>query len=96
MLRGLGIALLSSAIPYSLELLALRSLKPGVFGVLLSLEPAAAALAGLIILGQTLDLIQLGGMALVVMASILIMGRRGPAATTNPLDESAGPGATGP
>lgn len=96
LLRGLGIALLSSAIPYSLELLALRSLKPGVFGVLLSLEPAAAALAGLIILGQTLDLIQLGGMALVVMASILIMGRRGPAATTNPLDESAGPGATGP
>nr|WP_306255105.1 EamA family transporter [Ornithinimicrobium cryptoxanthini] len=77
LLRGLGIALLSSAIPYSLELLALRRLSAGVFGILLSLEPAAAALAGLLVLGQTLAPSQLVGMALVVCASIAVLGRRG-------------------
>lgn len=95
LLRGLGIALLSSAIPYSLELLALRQLKAGVFGVLLSLEPAAAALAGLIILGQTLGAVQLAGMALVVAASILIMGRGGSPGTAAEMEESPGPAATG-
>lgn len=77
LLRGLGIALLSSAIPYSLELLALRRLSAGVFGVLLSLEPAAAALAGLLVLSQTLSLVQVVGMAMVVCASIAVLGRRG-------------------
>lgn len=72
---GLAVALLSSALPYSLELLALRQLSAGVFGVLLSLEPAVAALAGLVLLGQRLDLAQLGGMALVVSASIAVLGR---------------------
>lgn len=76
LLRGLGIALLSSAIPYSLELVALRRLTAGVFGVLLSLEPAAAALAGLLVLDQRLDPIQLAGMALVVAASVLVLGTR--------------------
>ncbi len=75
LIRGLGIALLSSAIPYSLELLALRHLTAGVFGVLLSLEPAAAALAGLLVLGQTLAPVQVLGMAMVVLASILVLGR---------------------
>lgn len=73
--RGLGIALLSSAIPYSLELMALRSLSAGTFGVMLSLEPAAAALAGLLVLGQVLSWVQVGGMALVVVASVLVLGR---------------------
>lgn len=77
LLRGLGIAVLSSAIPYSLELLALRRLSAGVFGILLSLEPAAAALAGLLVLGQTLAPSQLIGMAMVVCASIAVLGRRG-------------------
>lgn len=77
LLRGLGIALLSSAIPYSLELLALRRLSAGVFGVLLSLEPAAAALAGLLVLAQTLELLQVAGIAMVVSASIVVLGRRG-------------------
>lgn len=77
LLRGLGIAVLSSAIPYSLELLALRRLSAGVFGVLLSLEPAAAALAGLLVLGQTLAPLQLLGMAMVVAASVAVLGRRG-------------------
>ena len=75
LLRGLGIALLSSAIPYSLELMALRHLRSGTFGVLLSLEPAAAALAGLLVLGQVLAPLQLVGMALVVVASVLVLGR---------------------
>ncbi|GAA5163353.1 EamA family transporter [Ornithinimicrobium tianjinense] len=78
LLRGLGIALLSSAIPYSLELLALRNLSAGTFGVLLSLEPAAAALAGLLVLGQVLSPVQLLGMVLVVTASVLVLGRPGP------------------
>ncbi|WP_238146695.1 EamA family transporter [Ornithinimicrobium murale] len=77
LLRGLGIALLSSAIPYSLELLALRRLSAGVFGVLLSLEPAAAALAGLLVLSQTMAPLQVAGMAMVVAASIAVLGRRG-------------------
>jgi inner membrane transporter RhtA len=80
--KGLGIALLSSVLPYSLELLALRRLDPRVFGILLSLEPAAAALAGWLVLGQSLTGHQLTGMALVVVASAVVMGagrRRQPA-----------------
>lgn len=72
--KGLGIALLSSVIPYSLELFALRRLAPGVFGILLSLEPAVAALAGLLVLGQRLGGWQLVGMALVIGASAIVLG----------------------
>lgn len=72
--KGLGIALLSSILPYSLELIALRRLSAKVFGILLSLEPAFAALAGLLVLGQRLDGVQLAGMALVVAASALVLG----------------------
>ena len=82
--KGLGIAVLSSVLPYSLELAALRHLNARVFGVLLSLEPAAAALAGLLVLGQRLGRVQLVGMALVVLASALVMGagqRKDPAAS---------------
>ncbi len=75
LLLALGVAVLSSALPYSLELVALRSLAPGVFGVLLSLEPAAAALAGLVVLGQTLQPDQLVGMTAVVAAGVLVLGR---------------------
>ena len=66
--------MLSSVLPYSLELLALRRLTAQVFGILLSLEPAAAALAGLLVLGQVLRPTQLAGMALVVGASALVLG----------------------
>jgi len=76
LLKGLGIAVLSSVLPYSLELLALRRLSAKAFGVLLSLEPAVAALAGLIVLHQRLGPWQLVGMALVVCASVLVMGAR--------------------
>src|SRR3954462_1920545 len=66
---GLGVAVLSSLIPYSLELEALRRLPPRIFGVLMSLEPAAAAIAGLLILGQVLHANEWAGMALVIAAS---------------------------
>lgn len=74
---GLGIAVLSSVLPYSFELVALRRLSAGAFGVLLSLEPAAAALAGLIVLHQRLGWVQLLGMLLVVGASVMVLGDRG-------------------
>lgn len=66
---GLGVAILSSVIPYSVEFEALRRLPANVFGVLMSLEPAVAALAGLVILGQGLGARQLVAIALVVVAS---------------------------
>ena len=52
--RGAAVAVLSSAVPYSLELFALRRMRASVFGVLMSLEPAMAALSGLLFLGQHL------------------------------------------
>jgi inner membrane transporter RhtA len=70
LLRGAAVGLLSSVIPYSLELEALRSLPPRVFGVLLSLEPAAAALSGLVFLSESLALRQWAGIACVVVASV--------------------------
>lgn len=84
--RGLGIALLSSVVPYSLENVALRWLPPNVFGVLLSLEPAVAALAGLVVLGQRLSPAQTVGMALVVAASVVIRAT----ATHTAAEESTG------
>ncbi len=67
---GCAVGILSSAIPYTLELEALRRIAPPVFGVLMSLEPAMAALAGLILLGQGLEARAVAGIALVVLASI--------------------------
>lgn len=67
---GFGVALLSSVIPYSLELEALRRIPPKVFGVLMSLEPAVAALVGLIVLGEILGLVQWAAVLLVVAASV--------------------------
>lgn len=66
---GFAIALLSSVIPYSFELEALRRIRPGIFGVLMSLEPAVAALAGLVVIGQGLSVVEVGAIALVVIAS---------------------------
>ncbi|AXB46527.1 EamA family transporter [Amycolatopsis albispora] len=67
---GLMVALLSSVIPYSLELEALRKIPPRVFGVLMSLEPAVAAIAGLLLLGEALHLPQWLAICCVVAASI--------------------------
>jgi inner membrane transporter RhtA len=69
LLTGAAIGLLSSALPYALEFAALRRLPAKVFGVLMSLEPAAAAVAGLIVLHETLVPRELAGIALVVLAS---------------------------
>jgi inner membrane transporter RhtA len=66
---GFAVALLSSAIPYSLELEALRRLPKGTFGVLMSMEPAVAALVGLIALGQDLSANEVVAIGLVVAAS---------------------------
>ena len=56
LLAGFGVAMLSSAIPFSLELEALRKIPARIFGVLMSLEPAVAALAGLVVLGELLEM----------------------------------------
>jgi inner membrane transporter RhtA len=66
---GLAVGLLSSAIPYSLELEALRRLPERTFGVLMSLEPAVAALVGLVALDQGLSAAEVLAIALVVIAS---------------------------
>jgi inner membrane transporter RhtA len=79
---GFAVAVLSSAIPYSLELEALRRLPKRVFGVMMSLEPAMAALAGFIVLGEVLHARELTGIALVVAASAgAARGSSGPPAT---------------
>jgi inner membrane transporter RhtA len=70
LLIGAAIALLSSVIPYSLETEALRRMPRQVFGVLMSLEPAVAALAGFLVLGQALGARELVAIGLVVAASI--------------------------
>ncbi|MEW2523639.1 EamA family transporter [Streptomyces sp. NPDC047071] len=67
---GLVIAVMSSGIPYALELLALRRLPAATFAVLTSLSPALAALAGYLVLGQGLSPVQCAAVALVVAASV--------------------------
>ena len=69
LVAGLGVALLSSVIPYSLDLEALRRIPPRVFGILMSLEPAMAALIGLIVLGESLHWSQWIAVLCVVAAS---------------------------
>jgi inner membrane transporter RhtA len=65
---GLIVALASSVIPYSLEMEALRTLPEGLFGVMMSLEPGIAAMAGFLVLGQGLTVLDAGAIALVVVA----------------------------
>lgn len=67
---GLAVAMLSSAIPYALELIALRRLAASAFAILMALTPATASLAGFLILGQHLSVSALAGMACVIVASI--------------------------
>ena len=69
LLAGLAVALLSSAIPYSLELQALRRLPACAFGVLMSLEPAVAALIGFVVLGEHLGPRAIAAVALVTLAA---------------------------
>ncbi|WP_232211516.1 MULTISPECIES: EamA family transporter [Nocardioides] len=70
LLIGALVGVLSSVIPYSCELVALRSLAPSVFGILMSLEPAAAALAAIVVLQELLAPTQWLAVACVVVASV--------------------------
>jgi len=70
MLAGLGIALLSSAIPYSLEMYSLKYLPKQTFSILLSLEPAVGALAGWLVLSEQLSTQQLCAIGLIMAASM--------------------------
>ncbi|MET0693464.1 MAG: EamA family transporter [Propionibacteriaceae bacterium] len=70
LLLGLAVGLMSSVIPYSLELTALRTITPRVFGILMSLEPAAAALAAMILLSEFLRWSQWLALVCVVLASV--------------------------
>ena len=67
---GAAVGMLSSVVPYSCELIALRRLEPATFGVLMSLEPAAAALAGLMVVGESLGAVQWAAIGCVIVASI--------------------------
>jgi inner membrane transporter RhtA len=72
------VALASSVLPYSLELVALRRLPEAVFGVLMSLDPAVAALAGFLVLHQDLGLREVVAIGMVVVASAgaTVLGHR--------------------
>lgn len=88
LLGGLAVAVLSSVVPYGAELAALRRIPTRVFGVLMSLEPAAAALAGLLVLGQRLDGRELVALLLVTAASagVTLSARREAEVPAQPLE----------
>ncbi|ROO84163.1 inner membrane transporter RhtA [Actinocorallia herbida] len=65
---GVGVGLLSSVVPYTLELEALRRIPQGVFGILMSLEPAVAALVGVLLLGEHLSPVQWAAILAVMLA----------------------------
>ncbi|MDP4534628.1 DMT family transporter [Alkalimonas collagenimarina] len=85
---ALMIAVMSSALPYSLEMVALKRLPPKNFSVLMSVEPAVAALAGLLILAELLSLWQWLAIALVITASL---GSSLTKAVTKPVSETTSP-----
>lgn len=86
--QGLAVAVLSSAVPYSLELAALRRMPASVFGVLMSLEPAVAGLSGLAFLGQRLTGREWLAVGCVTIASV------GATRGARPVDVVIEPGAT--
>ena len=86
LLGAAAVALLSSVLPYTLELTALRRMSTRVFGILMSLEPAAAAVAGLAVLEQALGVREAVALVLVSLASAgVTVGRRDEAAGTPPV-----------
>lgn len=89
---GLLLGLLSSAIPYGLEMVALRSLEPRVFGILMSLEPAAAALFALVLLGEAMRPVEVVAMACVMAASIGVVRSRPDAGAATPGEDLPSPG----
>jgi inner membrane transporter RhtA len=98
----LGLAALSAVLPFVLEFLALRRLTTSAFGTLMSMEPAIALLAGLLVLGQVPGIAPAGGVAFVVTAGVCATrtgSRPAPAAPLahgEPLREPTGAPAGGP
>ena len=87
LLAALGVALLSSVISYGLELSALRRIPTQVFGILMSLEPAAAAVAGLVVLGEQLGAREVVALVMVSLASGgITLARRREAVPLQPLE----------
>lgn len=77
---GLGVAILSTALPYTLEMIAMPRLPTQTFGTLMSLEPSFGALSGLLFLGQTLGVSQwlaIGAIIIASMGTTLTPARRG-------------------
>lgn len=81
LLLGAAVAVLSSTIPYALELFALRRIPSSTFAILMSLAPAMAALAGVVLLAQHVSLVGVLAIALVVTASIGAVRSAGPGPT---------------
>ncbi len=75
LLAGLGVAVLTAVLPYSLEFAALRHLSPGAAGILVSLEPAVAGVAGILILAEIPDLPGWLGIGCVVCAAAAVTAR---------------------
>ena len=67
---GIAVAILSTALPYSLEMIALTRIPTRTFGTLMSMEPALAALSGMVFLGETLNLQQIAALMCIVVASV--------------------------
>jgi len=93
---GVGVALLSTAVPYSFELMALRRLPAATFSVLTCMAPAVAALAGFAVLGQQFGYMDALGVVLVVAASIGAIRTASPAHAPRPRHISSERRETGP
>jgi inner membrane transporter RhtA len=70
LVAGALVGVLSSVVPYSCEITALRTIRPSVFGILMSIEPAAAALAGIVVVHEYLTGVQWLALVCVVLASV--------------------------
>lgn len=90
---GLAVAVLSSALPYSCEMAALRAITPRAFGILLSMAPAIAALVGLVVLGQRLSELEIAALVLVVIANTgsSWTGTRAGGGRQDPVSKERGP-----
>ena len=84
LLLGAAVGLLSSVIPYAADITALRSLEPAVFTILMSLEPAAAALVAMVVLQEFLSPLQWAAVVAVTAASV---GATRTGATLEPVPE---------
>jgi inner membrane transporter RhtA len=81
---GLAVAIFSSALPYTLEMFALRRLSTKVFGTLMSFEPAIAAIAGVVLLREQLTIVQWTAIGAIILASVgAVAGETPPASRFN-------------